>query len=458
MKRHVPRRAALVPTALLTGLLIVPAAAEARTTLKLTGGDRQTVTMCGKSQTAAVVDEGARMVAQIRQDGRKPKSSAALRVDRCQDGRWVATDDAARNRIRSSARIATREHSDLRIRSRGRTQFARVGEGSPVRIPLSFRVNNVNNVPLPCPVDGKAYTVRGHITAPAGALEAGGQKSMTLYNTGHTFDERLWTFGGVPGFDFVGELAKRGHTSVTYNRIGYENSDKPDGNRSCYASEADVAHQIINQLKSGNYSPEGRSAAKFDRVAIAGLQQGGIVAETVANTFKNQDAILYLGFAPLPFVTPPILLKFVDNLTDCAANSKHANGDPANPKGYAFRGRSDQDFRSTNFVDADPKVISDFTRERNVDPCGFPLFVQTVLGYNAVANSLTKGPVLVMLGGKDPNFNLQSQALLTQRALFLGAEDITAELVPDTGHQLLLERSAPRTQSFIANWLERRGF
>ena len=43
-----------------------------------------------------------------------------------------------------------------------------------VELPVAFQVNNHNHSSVPCPADGRDYTVNGHIVAPAAAVRSGG--------------------------------------------------------------------------------------------------------------------------------------------------------------------------------------------------------------------------------------------------------------------------------------------
>lgn len=453
--RTLPRRAAFVPALAITTILLVPATSDARTTLTLRGGERDTVTMCGTERAATVASNGTKVLARGRVDGKRAKRSAVATVARCVDGEW---DTISRTRMRSQRRMPAGSDADMRITWRGRSVFLRQGQGGIARVPISFRVRNVNGTVVPCPGDGKTYVVRGNVTAPAAALEPGGTKTTTLYNHGHSFDERLWTYGGVDGYDFSNELAERGHTSVTYDRLGYGKSDKLHGFKSCYQTEATVISQMIAKLKNGDYDLEGRDELRFGRVALAGISQGALINEGVANTFKNQDALIHLGFVPAAFITPPIAAKFAAQQAQCAANSEPAVQQEGNPRGYAFRGRTDAEFRETNFVNTDPKVVADFTARRFVDPCGLPVFVTPWIGYVAANDNQVRGPVLVVFGAQDANFLTHRQAVDAQTALFSGTADRTTELLADTGHMLPLERTAPQLQRIVSDWLKQRGF
>lgn len=96
-------------------------------------------------------------------------------------------------------------------------------------------VNRDRNNPRPpgCPTDNKAYTVKGHITGPADELSGDGPKSAVLFAHGHGFTEELWRYKGAGGaYDTAGKLAELGHTSVTYDRLGYGASGLPVGTAS----------------------------------------------------------------------------------------------------------------------------------------------------------------------------------------------------------------------------------
>ena len=59
-----------------------------------------------------------------------------------------------------------------------------------VDLPVSFAVKNTNTSLVPCPSDGKDYTVRGHIVAPAAALDS--PKAATLYLHAVTWGAYYW--------------------------------------------------------------------------------------------------------------------------------------------------------------------------------------------------------------------------------------------------------------------------
>ena len=75
-------------------------------------------------------------------------------------------------------------------------------------LPVSFQVKNTNTTTAPgCTPDGAAYTVRGHLTAPAKGKRSG----VTLYLHGLGLGEWLWNFQQVKGYNFVAGMARPGN-------------------------------------------------------------------------------------------------------------------------------------------------------------------------------------------------------------------------------------------------------
>src|SRR5436305_2853309 len=129
-----------------------------------------------------------------------------------------------------------------------------------VSLPVAFRVVNSNTSAAPCSSDGAAYTVRGHLIGPRSALSNGRGGAITAYLYGYEGGEWNWDLRSPPGYAYANQMARRGHVSLTLDELGYGKSDRPaDGNGICVGSEADMTHQIIEQLRHGSYRPPGRA-------------------------------------------------------------------------------------------------------------------------------------------------------------------------------------------------------
>src|SRR4051812_27817657 len=127
-----------------------------------------------------------------------------------------------------------------------------------VEVPVAFQVVNTDTSGAPCnparPSDGRPYTVRGHLTGPKSAFAARRSNAVTFYLFGYEAGEWNWDFKDVPGYDYAAEMAQLGHVSLTIDQLGYGASGHPNGNDTCMGAQADIAHQIVSQLRTGSYT------------------------------------------------------------------------------------------------------------------------------------------------------------------------------------------------------------
>src|SRR5262245_29318031 len=178
-----------------------------------------------------------------------------------------------------------------------------LAQGGIVDRPFSVTVFNQNNSQIPCPADGRAYTLHGSLVAPAASL-SGRRRSVTVLVHGAMLPgDKLWRMrpGGDESFDFALAMARHGHAVVSMELPGYGSTvegQSPNGALVCQGSMADVIHQVVNHLRFGTYALGGGAAGPaFDRVAIAGFSFGGQYVQAAAYSFPNVDALLVMGWA-----------------------------------------------------------------------------------------------------------------------------------------------------------------
>jgi pimeloyl-ACP methyl ester carboxylesterase len=311
-------------------------------------------------------------------------------------------------------------------------------------IPVTFRVINTNTSKVPCPSDGIRYDVVGRLTGPRSVLENGPMTAATLYLHGDGVDESLWNYRRVPGYDYASEMARAGLISVTITRLGYQGSGKPDGNKICLGSEADVAHQIVGQLRSGRYQmhrPDGQNGTTagmpIQRIALAGHSAAGFVATAEAYSYKDIEGLLLVASGE--FVSPRVPAAVFEQQARCASSAD----------GYAFIEGTDAEAAKDFFHNADPEVVADAVAHRPRDSCGGLLNSPVDVIADAALLSTIRVPVLVIAGEQDaffPNPELQAK-------LFGGSTDVQATTVPETGHAITLGYSAPGFRALMAEWL-----
>jgi pimeloyl-ACP methyl ester carboxylesterase len=331
-------------------------------------------------------------------------------------------------------------------------QAARAGI---VQLPVSFQVRNTNTTAVPCSVpDGSRYTVRGHITGPRSVLRRSAPPPITLYLTGLEAGESNWRFTRVPGYNWPLELAKLGQVSLTIDQLGYGASGHPWGGNVCYGTQADVAHQIVQQLRHGGYQVHGRAPVRFRRIAVAGHDIGGAFGEIDAYTYHDVDALILVSWSDQG-QTPFILQRSFRAGTYCGEGGQSAY--PGGPGEYFFMERPGEYAPDHIFYNFDPAVLAAFLRIREPNPCGYELpTVLATLAANRASLGQIHVPVLLAIGAEDP---VWTQDGWSQQARdFTGTSDVTAVRLSNTGHYPMFERTAPRLRSLVARWLTRHGF
>jgi pimeloyl-ACP methyl ester carboxylesterase len=323
---------------------------------------------------------------------------------------------------------------------------------------VSFAVKNVDTTRNYCPSDGKSYVVRGHLTGPQAAIQAAAPRAVTLYYQGFDAGEWNWRFRLVPGYDYALEMADRGFVSVTVDELGYGASDHPAGNDTCVGAEADIAHQIIGQLRTGTYKADGIRPAKFSKVVFGAHDIGGAMAELEAYSYQDVNGLMLITWQNQGY-TPFVLGVAADASARCAEGGEPAY--PGGPGGYVYYPKP-TDY-PTLMPNSDPDVIAGAVASRLRNPCGLIPSVAENAALNFVGGNTNTGglaeihvPVLLALGALDPV--LTHDGFFQEARYFTGTDDVTAVLLPGTGHFEMLDRNAPAFRDLIAYWLRSHGY
>ena len=313
--------------------------------------------------------------------------------------------------------------------------------------PVSFVVQNVNKTAVPCGGDSKTYTVRGHLTGPASALGSTESTSGTLYLHGLELGEWFWQVP-VAGFNHAEEMAKRGHVSVTIDRLGYGLSDHESGHKSCVGTHATIAHQIVEQLRAGSYS--GDLHPRFARVALAGHSLGGAIAQVEAYSFRDVDAVAILSYADAALSLSAVLTSTSWGPSCGLGGKPSATGAP----GYVFFTRDQADYRKNFLAKAPPDVFSYADGERRLNPCGDLLSAVPAAVVSGISVNRIKVPVLLLMGNKDLVFD--SSRLALQKPLYGGPT--TVRVLPGATHGLTVDGSAAEFRGALEEWLISQDF
>ncbi|HEY2207365.1 MAG TPA: alpha/beta fold hydrolase [Pseudonocardia sp.] len=311
--------------------------------------------------------------------------------------------------------------------------------GGTDSLPVSFDVVSTNNSGLPCatfPLGGQHFTVRGHLTGPGSELHSD-RVDGTLYSHGDGYDETFWRYEKNPDYNYVEEMAHRGHVSVSIDRLGYGDSDKPNGNSACFGTEADVLHQIIGQLRRGDY--HGDASPRFGRVGLVGHSASGLISEQEAAGFHDIDALGVLDSGEAS-AKPLVAVRVGQEQARCLTS----------PDGYAPLEASDEEFASDHLYNVEPDVARDLARNRSKDACAGLRNSPQAIGGNGIRNSTIKVPVLLLAGANDKFFgNLPLQA-----ATYAQSPKVTVKVIPETGHAVAFSREHRKFDDEMNAWLD----
>lgn len=323
----------------------------------------------------------------------------------------------------------------------------RMDDAGTVDLPVRFTVQNVNRSKAACNTDGRTYQVNGHLTAPAELLERP-DKLVTFYQHGIAAGEWYWRLD-APGYHHAEEMAKRGHASLTINRLGYDGSDTPNGLDMCIGGQADITHQIVQQLRNGGYQVDGLDRAPtFTTVVLAGHDIGGQIAQIASYSFADIDGLVIMGWADRG-LTDEAYTRFFGALTACLQGGVPAEN-PDDPSGYAYFDVGSRPFVEGNFHDTEQMVLDIATPQQNRHPCGD-------MASQLEANTIDLQhldeidvPVLFVYGEHDARI----RGGAAHEALFTGTDDTALLIVPHAGHYVGLARNAGQVHDALASWLD----
>lgn len=319
-------------------------------------------------------------------------------------------------------------------------------------IPVSFEVRNVNRSAVRCASDGKTYTIRGHIVGPASVVRSPHIDAGTLYLHGLSFGQFFTHFQQAKGYDFATKEARRGQVSVVIDRLGYGSSDKLNGNQVCVGSRADMAHQMVRDLRTGKYDVipnwHGRGP-RFADVALAGHSYGGQIAQVEAYSFGDIDRLIVLGYSDR--IQSKLLLENAAYAAaTCASGGLRVNA--TGPKGYAPFGPPSGAVKAL-FYSATPNIKKAVLQQLTIDPCGDTASFAKATKVDLAKLHRIKVPVLVVTGAKDALF--PKPAGPNQARLFTGSRSVSQVTLRSTGHAFTFEGSHNRLARVIDRWLDR---
>jgi pimeloyl-ACP methyl ester carboxylesterase len=336
---------------------------------------------------------------------------------------------------------------------------------------VSFDVFNTNNSKVPCQADGLHYEVQGHLVAPRALLSAPTPRAVVLWLHAALLPHRgLWALSvaGDDTYNLMHQMALRGHASVSFDFPGYGASPLPQGSAVCQGSYADIAHQVVQALRAGNYTTMEGPPVNFERVAIGGLSSGAWTSQAEAYSFHDVDGLIVMSWAEpdtgaLSLDLLRVALGLYRHSTEispfvlCGTGGEAKYGSDG-PSGYVFTaGHDPRNGTDVLFSNADPNVIDAAMALGERDSCGERLSSPWVFLSNELNLASIDVPVALLYGEQDKFITWPLAA--SQRRHFTGSPEVTILHFPDTGHVIPLERTASSLlHPALDAWLDGHGF
>nr|WP_042198179.1 alpha/beta hydrolase [Kibdelosporangium sp. MJ126-NF4] len=120
----------------------------------------------------------------------------------------------------------------------------------------------------------------------------GGAKTVHVLVPGGTYNSTYWDIGYSPETrSYRRAMNNAGYATLALDRLGTGRSTIPLSALLTAITEAEVVHEVVQQLRSGARGP------KFDKIILGGHSFGSGVAIIEAGTFHDVDGVLITGLA-----------------------------------------------------------------------------------------------------------------------------------------------------------------
>jgi pimeloyl-ACP methyl ester carboxylesterase len=296
------------------------------------------------------------------------------------------------------------------------------------------------------------YTIAGTLCVPT--RWAPGPRTLDVLTPGGTYNSKYWdwSYDDPSQYSFVRKDVNTGRATFDYDRIGTGDSSHPLPALVTIPAEAYVLHKIVQWAHW-----------LFPKVNTIGHSYGSMVTVEEAGVYRDVDGVVITGMLHLPNVGT--------GLAGAVASLYPANLDPA------FKGRGfDPGYLTTrpgtrgdlfyNRATADASVIAHDEAHKDVVAEGAVASLATTYSLPAPLNASSRitAPVLLVVGTRDGAFCAVPDGLYCangtalrafEAPYYLGASSLNAEVVPGSGHDLTLHRTANVNFDIIHRWLNR---
>lgn len=251
--------------------------------------------------------------------------------------------------------------------------------------------------------------------------------TAVLLMHGLSYTKEAWD---VPGYSVARKIAEAGYAVFTIDRLGYGESKLENGYDVTHEGYADMAHQIVDQLRQQGFS----------HVILGGHSAGAGTTELEAGTFGGVDAIIAMGWHHRP--SNQLGQDFFTGDYQRAAQDDYEY----------FLGSPQHRAEMFYPPSADPSVVEADTKSAVLTPSGEIFSIGQQPSRFVVGN--IKVPVFLQFGDSDRLFEVQYAQMHAQE--FRSSPSVTVDIVKDAGHTFMLTKNGVAGTDRLVDWLRSR--
>lgn len=303
----------------------------------------------------------------------------------------------------------------------------------PVDIPVALQ-----------PVQPETQHIWGELCLPAGARP----DTVQLLVHGGTYNHRYWDFGVVDGTDYsyVDAALHAGYAVLDIDRLGAGQSSHPPSTALTFPTTIFTLHQVVQDLRSGTLG------AAFGRVLYVGHSYGSAYGVDEAATYGDVDGLILTGYG---HKLSPSFAAQANAEQYPAIDDPLFAGSGLDP-GYWTSVPGTRAALYYYTPTADPRVIA-------LDEASKDLISATEKATRPNTALLTPGihvPVLILDGDHDIHYcatdaddcSTQAGFYAQESPYFSAAACLATVLIPRTGHDTTLHRTAPLGDAAMLYW------
>lgn len=303
------------------------------------------------------------------------------------------------------------------------------------------------NVAVPTKVGSTRGVIAGTLCTPPNAT------TLQVLIHGWTYNRSYFDVGVQPErYSYARAANKAGYATLAIDRMGAGASLHPLSVFGTVQADIRTVHEVVQAARRGAFG------TPFGKVVTVGHSLGSIIAQGEAGIYRDVDAVITTGFS-----------SAINQLNSFILIAGHGHPATADPR-FA---RSKLD---PLYLTSIPGTRVMFTNPANTDPAlhaydeaalkdtNSLVEGATLFGYpftNAISRITV--PVLAVTGTKDPFFcglnsaDCTSSATLLahERTFYTAGNVVEAFAVPNTGHNVQLERTAPLATRWMLAFVDR---